>query len=35
VLRSLLQRGLGSLFTAQVEAVLAAGALLSEASSER
>ena len=35
VLRSLLQRGLGSLFTEQVEAVLAAGALLSEASSER
>jgi hypothetical protein len=35
VLRSLLQRGLGSLFNEQVEAVLAAGALLSEASSER
>jgi carbon monoxide dehydrogenase subunit G len=35
VLRSLLQRGPGSLFTEQVEAVLAAGALLSEASSER
>src|ERR1039457_4522578 len=35
VLRSLLQRGLGSLFNEQVEAVLSAGALLSEACSER
>jgi carbon monoxide dehydrogenase subunit G len=35
VLRSLLQRGLGSLFNEQVEAVLTAGALLSEASNER
>ena len=35
VLRSLLQRGLGSLFNEQVEAVLAAGALLSAASNER
>ena len=35
VLRSLLQRGLGSLFNEQVEAVLSAGAVLSEASSER
>ncbi len=35
VLRSLLQRGLGSLFNEQVEAVLAAGARLSEAASGR
>ena len=35
VLRSLLQRGIGSLFNEQVEAVLAAGALLSEGASER
>jgi carbon monoxide dehydrogenase subunit G len=35
VWRSLLQRGLGSLFNEQVDAVLAAGALLSGASNEQ